>query len=73
MMFSLFQTLLLWKLNPHHWLYHYLDTCAKNGGQAPTDLAPFIPWKMDDQRKQALTQPLPERSAHPQAPPARSP
>jgi len=77
MMFSLLQTLLLWKLNPHHWLYHYLNTCAKNGGQAPTDLAPFIPWKMDDQHKQALTQPLPVRGTHPQsqAPPApdRSP
>jgi len=73
MMFSVLQTLLLWKLNPHHWLSHYLSACAENGGQAPADLTPFIPWKMDDQRKQALTQPLPERGPHAQAPPARSP
>jgi transposase len=77
MMFSLFQTLLLWKLNPHHWLYHYLNTCAENGGKAPTDLTPFIPWKMDDQQKQAFTKPLPVILTHPQsqAPPtaARSP
>ncbi len=66
MMFSLFQTLLLWKLNPHHWLYHYLNACAENGGQAPTDLTPFIPWKMDEQHKQAFTQPLPV-TTHPQA------
>jgi len=60
MMFSLFQTILLWGLNPHHWLHGYLDACANNGGQPPSDISPFIPWMMSDQRKQQLSKPLPE-------------
>ncbi|MCK5191360.1 MAG: IS66 family transposase, partial [Methylococcales bacterium] len=59
MMFSLFQTLLLWKLNPHHWLYRYLAACAENGGQSPMDIAPFIPWLMSEERKQQLAKPMP--------------
>jgi len=59
MMFSLFQTLLLWKLNPHHWLYRYLTACAENGGQAPADLSPFLPWEMSEERRQQLVKPLP--------------
>jgi transposase len=59
MMFSLFQTVLLWQLNPHHWLYSYLNACADNGGQPPAELSPFIPWQMDAQRKQQLAKPHP--------------
>ena len=59
MMFSLFQTLLLWKLNPHHWLYRYLAVCAENGGQPPMDIAPFIPWLMSEERKRQLAKPMP--------------
>ncbi len=59
MMFSLFQTLLLWKLNPHHWLYDYLNACAENGGHPPADLSAFIPWQMHEARKQQLAQPMP--------------
>jgi transposase len=59
MMFSLFQTVLLWKLNPHHWLHRYLTACADNGGRPPADLSPFIPWKMGEQRKQQLAKPIP--------------
>ena len=58
MMFSLCQTVILWKLNPRHWLYAYLTACAQNGGQAPTDLTPFLPWTMDEARRHELTQPL---------------
>ena len=57
-MFSLFQTILLWGLNPHHWLYRYLDACANNGGQPPADISPFIPWMMTEARQQQLRQPL---------------
>jgi transposase len=59
MMFSLFQTVLLWQLNPHHWLYSYLNACADNGGQPPAELSPFIPWEMDAQRKRQLAKPHP--------------
>ena len=65
MMFSLFQTLLLWKLNPHHWLYRYLTACAENGGQAPADIAPFIPWLMSEEQKQQLSQPMPMTAIDP--------
>jgi len=43
MMFSVFQTLLLWRLNPHHWLHCYLTACAENGGRPPDDMSAFIP------------------------------
>jgi transposase len=56
-MFSVFQTLLLWKLNPQHWLDAYLNACASNAGQVPTDLSLFIPWQMSEQRRQQLSQP----------------
>ena len=61
MMFSLFQTIVLWKLNPHHWLYSYLTACAENGGQTPADLGPFIPWQMSKERQQQLSKPTPMR------------
>ncbi len=68
MMFSLFQTILLWKLNPHHWLYRYLNACAENGGQAPANLSPFLPWQMSEERKQQLAKPVPMTSAGPAIP-----
>jgi transposase len=63
MMFSVFQTILLWKLNPYHWLHSYLTACAENGGQPPADLSPFIPWKMSEERKQQLAKPMPPDSS----------
>ena len=59
MMFSVFQTLLLWKLNPFHWLHDYLTACAENSGYAPKDIFHFIPWLMSEGRKQTLAKPLP--------------
>jgi transposase len=59
MLFSLFQTLLLWKLNPHHWLHAFLQACAENGGNTPSDLSPFLPWTMSDERREILSRPLP--------------
>ncbi|NNF96069.1 MAG: IS66 family transposase, partial [Halobacteria archaeon] len=68
MMFSLFQTLLLWQLNPHHWLYSYLTACAENGGQPPADITPFIPWMMSEERKQQLAKPMTMTAADPPIP-----
>jgi transposase len=59
MMFSIFQTLLLWKLNPFHWLHCYITACAENDGHAPKNSADFIPWLMSEERKQELVKPLP--------------
>ena len=56
-MFSIFQTLVLCGLNCNHWLRSYLTACAENHGKAPEDLTPFLPWKMDEKRKQKLCKP----------------
>ena len=53
MLFSLFQTLRLWKLNPRQWLEAYLQACARAGGQAPGDLDEFLPWKMSEEKRKA--------------------
>jgi transposase len=64
-LFSILQTLVLWGINPRHWLTLYLHACAENGGKAPRNIEPFLPWLMDEQQRAALTRPYP---AH--APPA---
>ncbi len=62
MMFSLFQTLGLWKINQRHWLHEYLNACALLGGNAPADLTPFLPWRMSEERRAQLTKPIPIHS-----------
>ena len=61
MMLSVLQTLLLWGLNPHHWLSAFLQACAESGGQSPADLRPFVPWQMRAERREVLSRPLPAR------------
>src|SRR5438876_3618212 len=61
MMFSVLQTILLWGLNPHHWLSAFLQACAESGGQSPADLSPFVPWQMSAERREMLSRPLPAR------------
>ncbi len=53
-MFSILQTLRLWKLNPRLWLTAYLQCCADRGGKAPEDLSSFLPWKMSDEQLAAF-------------------
>jgi transposase len=50
MLFSVFQTLCLWKINPRVWLEAYLQACAKAGGQAAA-LDGFLPWKMSEEKR----------------------
>ncbi len=57
--FRVVQTILLWGLNPHHWLRAFLQACAEHGGQSPTDLSPFLPWQMTAERRVELAQPAP--------------
>lgn len=61
-MFSLFQTIELWQLNPRHWLQEYLNTCARLGGDTPADLTPFLPWRMGEERRRQLAKPAPIHS-----------
>ncbi len=57
-MFSIFQTLVIGRLNCHHWLRLYLTACAENSGKAPADLSPFLPWKMSKERLEQLAKPF---------------
>src|SRR6266850_907245 len=59
MMWSVLQTVLLWGLNPHHWLSTFLQACADHGGKSPTDLSPFLPWAMTPERRADLARPVP--------------
>jgi transposase len=63
MLFSLFATLQLWKLNPHRWLTWYLQSCAEAGGKAPADITPFLPWNLSAEKRITLAaDPPPELS-----------
>jgi transposase len=58
-LFSILATLHLWQINPRLWFNWYLQSCAEAGGQAPSDIEPFLPWKMspDIQGKLRLASP----------------
>ena len=61
MLFSLFATLALGKLNPRRWLTWYLQSCAEAGGQVPGDINPFLPWNLSpEQRATLAADPTPE-------------
>jgi transposase len=66
MLFSIFATLKMAKLNPRKWLQWYLDSCAKEGGKAPTDINPFLPWNLTAEERRILggevTPPQPDSS-----------
>ena len=55
MMFSILATLKLWKINPRLWLTWYLESCAAAGGKPPSDITPFLPWNLSDERRAALS------------------
>jgi transposase len=61
--FSIFKTLVLWGINPRHWLMAYLNACAENGAKAPADLTPFLPWTMSAERRAELARPPQARLA----------
>jgi transposase len=48
MMFSLLQTLCLWRLNPRSWLTAYLTACAEAGGEVPEEVERFLPWNLGE-------------------------
>jgi transposase len=53
MLFSLFQTLALWGLNPRLWLTAYLTACAESGGQAPAKPEALLPWNLAEEQRRA--------------------
>jgi transposase len=54
MLFSLFATLALAKINIRTWLTWYLTSCAENGGRVPSDINPFLPWKMSVEKRREM-------------------
>ena len=54
MLFSLFATLSMAGLNVRSWLTEYLNCCAENGGQVPSEIASFLPWSMPPEKRRAL-------------------
>ena len=65
MMMTLFQTLALHGVEDRVYLTAYLEACAQNQGQPPSDLTPWLPWNF----KAATGAPAPV----PPVPTARAP
>ena len=56
-MYSVIGTLTLNGIDVPHWLKAWLTACADNGGCAPDDLSPWLPWSMDAERRNELMAP----------------
>jgi transposase len=54
MLFSLFATLELAKVNVRKWLTWYLQSCAEAGGKAPKDVTQFLPWNLSEERRREM-------------------
>jgi transposase len=54
MLFSLFATLALAKINIRIWLTWFLTSCAENGGRAPSNIDPFLPWNLSVEKRRAI-------------------
>jgi len=52
-MFSIIQTLLLWKIHPKKWLIWYFSSCD-GFGKAPSSIEEFLPWNMCEQKRREL-------------------
>ena len=56
-MYSAVGTLALNGVDVLRWLTAWLSACADNGGRAPGDLSPWLPWSMDAERRNELMAP----------------
>ena len=56
-LFSLFQTLLLWHFNVRLWLTSYLEACAQAGGRVPPNPESWLPWNMDEETRRKFERP----------------
>ena len=56
-LYSVTGTLAMNGINVRRWLHEWLEACARNGGQPPDDLRPWLPWSMGPARRQALMAP----------------
>jgi hypothetical protein len=62
-LFSLLQTLCLWRVNPRSWLTAYLTACAEAGGEAPGAVESFLPWNVSEEQLRAWSLPGEEEAA----------
>jgi transposase len=56
-LFTIFETLKLWKLNIHTWLLGYFYECAMLGGKPPEDITKYLPWNMTEKQKKLFAEP----------------
>ena len=56
-LFTLFETLKLWKLNVHTWLLTYFYECAALNSKAPEDIQKYLPWNMTAKQKELFAEP----------------
>lgn len=62
MLFSVFRTLLLWRIDPRQWLTRYLTACAQNGGRPPPEPDSFLPWNMTEVERADMGSPTPSKA-----------
>jgi transposase len=53
MLFTLFQTLEMNRIDPHNFLLSYFEACARNKGHPPEHPGDFVPWQVRPQDKEA--------------------
>ena len=57
LLYSVVATLKTNGIDVRRWLEAWLQACAKNGGQPPDELSPWLPWSMSEERRRALMAP----------------
>ena len=57
LMYSVVATLKTNGVDVRRWLETWLRACAKNGGRAPDDPSPWLPWSMSEERRRVLMAP----------------
>lgn len=56
-LFTIFETLKLWKLNAHTWLLTYFYECSLLDGKVPDKINNYLPWKMTEKQKAFFSKP----------------
>ena len=56
-LYSVVGTLSMNGIDVLRWLEAWLEACAKNGGQPPDDLSPWLPWTMSEERRRKFAAP----------------
>jgi transposase len=56
-LFTIFQTLLINKIDPRQFLLAYFEACAQAGGRAPANAQRWLPWNLAEEHKAAWCYP----------------